>query len=121
MKVIGSTAYNFEIINVTYTFLTIDMVKNCSVIFTFGIEGVFLVRFQRNSKMFKDPNQVMASRFAYVYSLAAIARVLIKNMRTQITWYLVFESKKILQPIIALENHRNFALWKVFLNKFLHF
>ena len=69
--------------------------------------------------MFKDSDQVMSPRFAYVYSIAAIARVLVKDMRAQITWYLVFEGKKILQPIIALENHPNFALWKVSLNKFL--
>ena len=77
LKVVGGTAYDLKVLDISDTFLTINMVKNCRIAFIVPIIGVFIVRFERDSKVFKDSDQIMASRFTNVDSLAAIARVFI--------------------------------------------
>ena len=75
MKIVTGTTNNFEILNITYTFLTVNMIKNCGIAFTIRIIGQFIVRSKRDSKVLKDTDQIMTSRFTNVDSLAANARV----------------------------------------------
>ena len=77
LKVVGGTAYYFEVLDISDTFFTIDMIQNCGIAFVVRIIGEFLVRSEGNSKVFKNPDQIVAPRFTNVYSLAAIARVFI--------------------------------------------
>ena len=77
LKVVGGTAYDLKVLDISDTFLTINMIENCRIAFIVPIIGVFNVRFERDSKVLKDSDQKMASRFTNVDSLAAIARVFI--------------------------------------------
>ena len=77
LKIVGGTAYNLKILDISDTFFTIYMIQNCGIAFIGWIVGELLVRSKRNSKVLKDSYQIMSPRFTNVNSLAAIARVFI--------------------------------------------
>ena len=57
LKVVGGTAYDLKVLDISDTFLTINMGKNCRIAFIVLIIGVFIVRFERDSKVFKDSDK----------------------------------------------------------------
>ena len=74
MEIVSGSSNNFEILDVTYRFLTFDMIENCGITFN-EIKAQLIVCSEGDSKMFKGTNQIMSSRFTNVHSLALIPRV----------------------------------------------
>ena len=82
MVIVGSTTNYLKALFLTNALMTIYVVKDGRIIPIIRVIGEFLMRSQRNSQVFKDTNQIVTSRFANVDSIAAIARITVKKVRT---------------------------------------